>query len=356
MSSPEKQNPNSNITNEHLLLVLQNLDRKVSANGNDLAFIKDSVAELNSKIFDLQMENDKLKKEITTIKEREGKLEDTLKEVRESAMRAEKKAEELSQYSRLENLRFFGIPESMNNEETAEECEDKIINICASKLKVKVKKEDIAAAHRLGRRDKNKKGGRAIIVRFISRKVRDSVIKERRKLKASGIVITEDLTQQQFVLLNAVKADEEVCSQAWSDNGKVYMKPIFGKITQVQSLTEFRGDTEKRKEWSGVTKKGDDGMRGGKRLRSPGQLEMELEERGEEGEGGEVNDQLRFAAGGPAHSSSQTPKRPNRRGGRGGRAGRGRGGGTTPTSIENYFSPLSYQEGTDAALESNGGE
>lgn len=332
MASPVK---NTTVTNEDLLDFLKNLDTKVTSNGKDLVQIRDNVAELSGKIFELQVENDKLKKEISKAREREARLEESLNEVRERAEHADKRVEELSQYSRLENLRFYGIPEASGREEKVEECEEKIVKVCVEKLKVPIKKEDIAAVHRLGKRDKDREGSRAVIVRFVSRRVRDSVIRERRRLSKTGIVIVEDLTPHRHALLQAVKNDDQVCSQAWSSGGRVFMKPHVGKIVTISSQADLKADIEQRKVWAGL-------MRANKRIRSPGQLEMELEEAAEDAEaaeGGSGMEQQETFGGSVAGS----PKRPARarRGGGGARGGRGRGGMLTPRSgIDNYFSPL----------------
>ena len=93
-----------------------------------------------------------------------------------------------------------------------EECEKKILSIIRDKLTVDVRREDIEAVHRLGRKQE-KDTPREIIVRFVSRRVRDSVIRARRNLSMSGIVIVED--PHAYSLLWTVKDDTLVCKEAW---------------------------------------------------------------------------------------------------------------------------------------------
>ena len=69
------------------------------------------------------------------------------------------------------------------------------------------------AVHRLGRKQR-KDAPRGIIARFVSRSVRDSVIRARRNLRQSGIVIVEDLTPRAYSLLWTVKDDTSVCKEA----------------------------------------------------------------------------------------------------------------------------------------------
>ena len=61
-----------------------------------------------------------------------------------------------------------------------------------------MKSEDIEIAHRVGKR--NQKGARAIIVRFVSRKVKNEVFRNRQKLleKKCGVFIVEDLAKKKL--------------------------------------------------------------------------------------------------------------------------------------------------------------
>ena len=88
---------------------------------------------------------------------------------------------------------------------------------------------------------------RGIIVRFVSRRVRDSVIRARRNLRISGIVTVEDLTPRAYSLLRTVKDDTSACKEAWSKNGKIFMKALNGKIVQVKTLSDLK-DSDRRKQ------------------------------------------------------------------------------------------------------------
>ncbi|KAK7456943.1 hypothetical protein BaRGS_00039299 [Batillaria attramentaria] len=80
---------------------------------------------------------------------------------------------------------------------------------------------------------------RAIIVRFVSRKSVQAVLSNRRKLKNSRIVITEDLTVPRYQLLMKCRNHEAV-ENAWSSNGKILVKATAdNKIREIKSVTEL---------------------------------------------------------------------------------------------------------------------
>ena len=82
-----------------------------------------------------------------------------------------------------------------------------------------IRKRDLDAVHRLG----GKKAGitRGIIVRFVSRKTRDEVIANMRKLKkkdGKSVVIVEDLTKRNDHLYNVAR-DDPVVKLCWTVRG-----------------------------------------------------------------------------------------------------------------------------------------
>ena len=125
---------------------------------------------------------------------------------------------DVEQYGRRWLLRIHGAP-TQENENCVETCKALFNN----KLSVNVESSDIEAAHRL--RPRNDGRPPAIIVRFQRRDKRQLVIQERRKLKGSGISISEDLTALNMKLLNRVQNHDGI-SQSWSSNGNIFGIPV----------------------------------------------------------------------------------------------------------------------------------
>ena len=236
------------ITHEDLML-------KLCANGKVISRLSQVIDELRGELHTLQVDNDRLKKEVRGLKEREEDLQEELREVRQRAEVADRNNEQLAAYVRRNNLRIYGIPESEGNRaepETQEQCEKKVLSLLRSKLKLDIRLEDMEVAHRLGRRQPDRQTPRGIIVRFLSRRAREAVIRARRNLRGTRTVIVEDLTPRAYTLLCRVKDDREVCREAWSRNGAVFMKTVSGRIVRVADLAEL-ADPQKRAAWSGTS-------------------------------------------------------------------------------------------------------
>ena len=96
---------------------------------------------------------------------------------------------------------------------------------------------DIDIAHRLGKFEENKI--RPVIVKFIQRQLKITVLRNTKKLKGTNLSINEDLTQLNQKVLSSVrlKAKDKV-EKGWSYEGKIYAKLKSGK-TQVIGKDDF---------------------------------------------------------------------------------------------------------------------
>ena len=122
----------------------------------------------------------------------------------------------LAQYTRRENVRIAGIPET-----EGENVKQKIIDL-AQVMGVNIAQNDINACHRLSTRHQTR--ARAIIVRFFARDKRNQMLINKNKLKDNvdykNVFIAEDLTQLRAKLLHYVKREERVAS-AYTRDGKI---------------------------------------------------------------------------------------------------------------------------------------
>ena len=255
MSGPNGvSSPGSHLTaepnagNREILEKLGETVQKLSANEVAIQKLGDIIEELKGTIFSLQADNDKLRAEVREMKEREANLKTKLDHADFKADLAESRCEELSRYIRRNNLRIFGIPEETtgNRDETEEDCEKKILSLCKEKLKIEVTAKDIEAIHRVGKKGAEAaKTPRGIIVRFVSRKTRDSVLYARKNLKGTKMLMVEDLTPRTYALLCCTRENKDVCERAWSKYGRVFMKTPQNKIYQVDSKEDLHRIREK---------------------------------------------------------------------------------------------------------------
>lgn len=140
-------------------------------------------------------------------------------------------------YQRKENLRIIGIPESKT------EVSKTVVTEFFQKRDFKVKEADIHIAHRVGKKDGTRP--RAMIVRLFDRNKRDSVIKERRKLKGSGITIAEDVSAMTMKTLMRVQRSDGI-DNAWIWNGKIFARhrsnpSVSFVVKPFQSVEDAKG-------------------------------------------------------------------------------------------------------------------
>ena len=84
-----------------------------------------------------------------------------------------------------------------------------------------VSSKDISIAHRLG--PFNESGCRPIIAKFILRTHKLEALRNRRKLKGTGIGLSEDLTKENYQKLLKIKSHDNVES-AWTKDGVIFAK------------------------------------------------------------------------------------------------------------------------------------
>ena len=111
----------------------------------------------------------------------------------------------------------------------------------AMKLSPPLQAHDIARSHRLGA---PREGGRPrpIIVRFVSDKARDAVYRARSGLKVynsqnrdAPVFVNDDLTNRRAKLAfdcRKLKKEKKI-ADTWTYNGKVVVKDLTGKISEV---------------------------------------------------------------------------------------------------------------------------
>ena len=231
--------------------ILKNLIPEIVKNVREeiTKIFEDKLDRLESRIFEVEIENDKLKKEIEDNKRESAKKED---ELRQAIIDIDKNSWEhggrinnLDQYSRSNNLVISGIPEDQSQWEKPRETAEKVVKTMNEKLKnLNIESADIDICHRLGKIRTEKP--RPVIVRFISRMTRNDLMYRRRDLKGTNIYVNEDLSHlNRHMLVNLkrmIPHDESV----WVKDGTLYHKSGNGHIQKI-----LHGDYAK---WMGVDK------------------------------------------------------------------------------------------------------
>ncbi len=150
-----------------------------------------------------------------------------------------RKLNDLEQYTRRNSIRLFGISESKDKHEN---CDIIVTNLARDKLGVNIDVHEIDRSHRVGKKPNEPgKKPRPIIVKFATYRSRQKLIRNRRKLKGTGITIKEDLTRSNQTLLEQVSRSEKVIS-SWTTDGRILvLMKINGKetIRQVTKLEDL---------------------------------------------------------------------------------------------------------------------
>ena len=195
-----------------------------------------TVEHLESRVHELEINNDKLEEKIKLQEAEISSLKDSLSNVNNSTLRLRQLAVQNQQYSRKANVRIFGIEENSNIEGRYgnENCVNVVKDLFEQKLGVQLRDRDIDTAHRVGREDdRSRRGPRAILVKFLRRADKERVIRNRKKLKGSKTIIVDDLCREMHELFNRVSNDPRVES-AWTYNGKIFIKDKHGRKHHVQ--------------------------------------------------------------------------------------------------------------------------
>ena len=210
------------------------------------------IEEKMARLHDLEVSVDAKLHEFHLVSQSVERVKDELKSV-------SRDINNLEQYSRRNNVRIFGIRESPN------ESTDKIVCDLAETIGVNINVSDIDRSHRVGRKGdgdqqavnatayqqagglsysdatrKKDSRSRAIIVKFTSHKFKYALMKNRRKLKGSGMVIVEDLTKHNMDLLSAASKMKEKVAATWSIDGRIIaLLKSTGKKRAITSLTDL---------------------------------------------------------------------------------------------------------------------
>ena len=142
---------------------------------------------------------------------------------------------DLEQYSRRECVEISGIPPSVWGEENVNNVVVKIAKL----MDVEMGEEDISVCHRLpmSRHHDGQPNQQKIIVKFVSREIKEKFYKSRRRLSGkttkdlgyeveNRIYLGESLTEKNkalFRLCLKFKKDNQ-CKYIWTSNGKIYLR------------------------------------------------------------------------------------------------------------------------------------
>lgn len=138
--------------------------------------------------------------DMQTLNEKVNSIEKRVEDYEVAGKDCRNRVSNLGRYGRCWNLILYGVLEP-EKENVKENIMDEVTNICQETLPSEKEKlaDAIDVAHRLGKNKRTDSKPRGIILRFISRRLRDAVWKAAKKnsfLQDNGLRFAEDLTKE----------------------------------------------------------------------------------------------------------------------------------------------------------------
>ena len=205
----------------------------------------ETIEKLEARVLTLEIEKDNLEKKLKFLNVKCEQSEEVAKLATYKSELAMRRLNDLEQHGRKDSVRMFGVRD-LNQQETAEKTVDVVVDVL-SRINLKISKNDISIAHRLGRFVQNKP--RPIIVKFKSRIHKNQVLYQRRKLKGTGMGISEDLTSKNYEYLQKLQHHKDV-ETAWTRDANFFVKmKESGQIKKIDPFeflaekTSFESDT-----------------------------------------------------------------------------------------------------------------
>ena len=188
------------------------------------SIVKGVVDGLQLQINSLQKENDELKSTNQTLSNKIEVLE--------------MKADAAEQYSRRDNLRITGVTKNKG------ENTDQLILDLSAGIGADLSIDEIAVSHRVGKQKASGKP-RDILVKFVSRRSRDKILKKCSLLKTNGYAqtyVNEDLTKVRPELLYEARqlVKSKTILGAWTTDGVIIVKKITNGAESIHRILSKR--------------------------------------------------------------------------------------------------------------------
>ena len=164
----------------------------------------------NEKFDELERDNREKEKKI-------NKLEENSRKMNKKIYGLNRVIDRQEQYSRRNYILLHGVKESEN-----EDTDTVVTETFNELLQEKLTDIDIDRSHWIGRLKKGKQS-RPIIIKFARYNIRNRVFKNKKKLKDTGIIITESLTQKRMQMLTKAR-NEFLFKNVWTQDGKILVK------------------------------------------------------------------------------------------------------------------------------------
>ena len=220
---------------EELLEKLNQLNSKMSR----LESIPNQISNMASTLKTVSKEVEQLHKEMKGLRKENNSLREKNQLLENKISSLEFDINDLEQYGRRQNLEIQGIPisDNENNIETG----NKVLTV-PKKIDENISHDDIDIAHRVGKSKTNKTPN---IVRFVSRRTRNNIYNEKRKLKSNApgkptsdrVFINENLKRNKHLFSLANEERKKFSwKYIWTNNGSFLLRQSNdSRVIDIQS-------------------------------------------------------------------------------------------------------------------------
>lgn len=167
------------------------------------------------------------------VSERVNVLEKTVKEQEQKIEQLETKLINMEQNFKQNNICIYGIEENEH-----ENINEKVLKICNVQVKVSIQRDDVIKSYRIGRNTNNSRP-RPVIVKLDRIYLKNTILKNRKHLKGTKIVIGEDLTKSRLLLLKEVQQSFDKKS-VFTHDGNIYLKMANNVNKKIRSQAELQ--------------------------------------------------------------------------------------------------------------------
>lgn len=179
---------------------------------------------------------EKLNREIECLYTKSAEIESEVVKLRSENINLKNRLNNLEQKQKSKTLRITGIS-PVNNENAQILVQRKL----SEKLKLTKNAFEIDQCYRI-RSVGGKSGMKPLLVTFTTSTGRDVVYRNKSKLKGTGIFITEDLTKENYNLLNISKTKFGF-KNVWTSEGRIFAR-VDDKIHRIRNMDDLQGCEE----------------------------------------------------------------------------------------------------------------
>ena len=226
-------------TKEELLILIGKIPiilNRLTVVENENTVLKDNFAKLQSESDAYKSEYIKLQHDFTALKQQsESEYKGLQSELTTFKVKCEGRHNDDAQYSRRNSLllkKLRNVPKNCHGTNFSKFVASEI-NRLLPELSMSVTHHHIDASHPLNNENMNS----PIVVKFVSRDLRNEIYNARNFITDPHVTISEHLTPQNHTLLTKAQ-DATSYEDAWSNQGKIYMK-LEGSTKRVNSLSDI---------------------------------------------------------------------------------------------------------------------